>query len=210
MTDDGNRIVVSDDGSPMGVLNIDIVQAEGTALSYSLAAAAGDPADVQDIAAKTLMRVGQAEFGYIAAVAARQLAEGVIGPLLEVIDTVKAATGLPAHDLRAGLAESRDYALAVAATLRAAAAGGDSLMTDIDTTKYVTPDDIDVDTIYPLDELEDAFRSNGEHMAAAAAKVGLVWMAVGDNAEVDLTPAQAVALAAKLVDAANRIEAGGE
>ncbi|MFJ9315787.1 hypothetical protein ACIRN4_16475 [Pimelobacter simplex] len=83
-------------------------------------------------------------------------------------------------------------------------------MTDIDTTKYVTPDDINVDTVYPLDELESAYYANGGDLKTASAEVGLVWMAVGDNAEVDLTPDQAVALAAKLVDAANKIGAGGE
>ncbi|WP_418063139.1 hypothetical protein [Pimelobacter simplex] len=83
-------------------------------------------------------------------------------------------------------------------------------MTAAYTTKYVKPDDIDVDTIYPLDDLESAYDANGGDLKAAAAEIGLVWMAVGDDLAVDLTPTQAVALAAKLVDAANKVGAGGE
>lgn len=121
-----NVIVVDDNGSPAGVFNVDIIQAEGTALSYSLAAAAGDPGALEDITTKTLARVGPSAFGYIAAVAARQLAEGVVGPLLEVIDATRKVTGLPAQDLRAGLTDARDYSIAVAASIQAKAAGGAS------------------------------------------------------------------------------------
>ncbi|MBM7518301.1 hypothetical protein [Nocardioides nitrophenolicus] len=115
--DASNFIVTDDCGSPLGVMNIDLIQAEGTAMSYSLAAAAGDKDALDQIAAATLARIGAASFGYVAAVAAKQLAEGVVGPLLDVIDATRDATGVPAQDLRAGLAEARDFSMAVAATL---------------------------------------------------------------------------------------------
>ncbi len=51
--DASNFIVTDDCGSPLGVMNIDLIQAEGTAMSYSLAAAAGDKDALDQIAAAT-------------------------------------------------------------------------------------------------------------------------------------------------------------
>lgn len=125
--DDVNTFILTDEsGAPVGVVDFDMIQAEGTALSYSMAAASHDKEALDEIAATTLARVGTDAFRYVVAVAARQLAEGVVGPLLEVIDATRAATGVPAQDLRAGLADARDYSMAVAATLRMNSVGGAS------------------------------------------------------------------------------------
>lgn len=116
-------MLTGDEGVPLGMIDVDLIQAEGTALSYALAAAAGDPVQLDEITAATLQRVGTDAFGYVVAVAARQLAEGVVAPLLEVLDRVR-EVGTVVPDLRAGLADARDHAMAVAVTLRSRAAEG--------------------------------------------------------------------------------------
>lgn len=118
---DNTYLLTGDDGAPIGMIDVDLIQAEGTALSYAMAAAAGDLEQLDAITAATLQRVGTDAFGYIVAVAARQLAEGVVAPLLEVVDRVR-EVGVVVPDLRAGLADARDHSLAVAVTLRSRAA----------------------------------------------------------------------------------------
>lgn len=116
--------VTDEAGLPLGMVNMDQVQADGTAMSYALAAAAGDRDELDRVADEWLERVGSSGFGYVAAVAARQLAEGVVAPLLDVLDATRAATGVPTQDLRVGLSDAAEFAMAVSATIRASRMGG--------------------------------------------------------------------------------------
>lgn len=119
------HFLIDDDGRPLGMFDVDLIQADATALAYALAVAANDRSELERVSSEWLQRVGAAGFGYVAAAAMRQLAEGVVGPLLDVLDSTRSATGIPQQDLCAGLAEARDYAMAVAVTIRMKAQGGE-------------------------------------------------------------------------------------
>lgn len=111
------RILVGDNGEPLGGLDVDVINAEATIFAYALAHSARDPEQMRKVAAATLAQVGAEAFGYVAAGAAMTLAEHVVEPLLQVCDEV----GLTV-DMREGLMAAYANALA---TLRPLEDGGD-------------------------------------------------------------------------------------
>lgn len=94
MTD--TYMIVGDDGEPLGILDLDAIQDEGTKLAFNLAANCNDPEALDRIQAETLTRVGVASFHYIVANALRVMTEHILSPSFDVAQ---------AHgtDLRAGM-----------------------------------------------------------------------------------------------------------
>jgi len=93
------HMLVSDDGKPIGVVNMDEIQKAGTLLGYDLAAAADNPAELERIIGRALTTVGSASFGYVCAAALRFVVEDLLEPLIEVGE----AHG---HPIRARMADA--------------------------------------------------------------------------------------------------------
>lgn len=89
-------VVTEDDGTPIGMVDMDQVHTEGTRFAFALAACCDSPAQMDRLQAETLTRIGAKAFGYTAAAALRVLAEHVLSPALNVAT----AAG---HDLRPGI-----------------------------------------------------------------------------------------------------------
>lgn len=101
-----HAMIVNDDGTPRGVIDIDKMQADATILMYEMAAAAGDDDAVDAVAVEWVERLDADSMGYVSATALTLLARNVLAPILEVLDELA-----PALKLRAKLAESRDHAI---------------------------------------------------------------------------------------------------
>lgn len=101
---DDVRILVTEDGEPLGIIHPGEIIDAGTELAFKMAANCGDPEALERIGREALIKAGPAGFGYIAASALRQLAEHVLDPCLIAGE----AAGV---NVRAGLtafAEGRD------------------------------------------------------------------------------------------------------
>ena len=115
--DTATYIVTDEAGAPISVVDMDQLQADAIAMAYDYAAASGDADRLDEISDRWLTLIGADGFGYVSARCARNLAESVIAPLLDVLDRLHGVGALN-HDMRVGLAEARDYALATATTMR--------------------------------------------------------------------------------------------
>lgn len=106
MTTNPTTYLVSDeDGEPLGVFDIDQVQAQATRLAFDMAEACGDRAKLEAVTARHLTEAGTSGFGYVAAAALSILARQVLDPVLQVTDALHAGGHL-GHDMRAGLADA--------------------------------------------------------------------------------------------------------
>jgi hypothetical protein len=94
MTD--QYFIASDDGTPLGVFDKDLIEHEGDSLAADLAAYCDSPDRIQAICAQYLTRVGPESYGYVSACALTLLAREFLSPALDLA----AAAG---HDLRPGL-----------------------------------------------------------------------------------------------------------
>lgn len=101
---DMTHFLTTDDGQPLGVVDVSQIQNQGARLAFRLAASCDDPGRLGAIVAETLAAVGVGAFGFVAAAALRCLAEQVLDPALEAGEAagVHLRTGLVA------LAEGRD------------------------------------------------------------------------------------------------------
>jgi len=102
MTD--NYFFETDDGQPLGVVDVSQLQDQGARLAFRMAASCGDPGRLDAIAAETLAAVGVGAFGFVAAAALRCLAEQVLDPALEAGE----AAGVHLRPGLVALAEGRD------------------------------------------------------------------------------------------------------
>lgn len=84
----GTFFLVGDDGEPLGVVDIDVIQARGTVLGFELATFNDDPPEVDRVLAEALAELGPRAFGCIAAAALRHVVENVVGPLMLIADGV--------------------------------------------------------------------------------------------------------------------------
>lgn len=78
--------LVDDDGSPLGVIDRDQIDQDGTALAFGLAAIAGDEPAVDKLLAETLERVGASAFGYVCANALHTMTVAVVSGLTDVAE----------------------------------------------------------------------------------------------------------------------------
>lgn len=102
-------LVVNEDGSPRGMVDIAEIQSKATILMYWFAAAAGDDDEIDRIACDWVDNLEPDELGYIATAALPLLVRCVLAPVLEVLSTLSPEVGTR---MRSKLAESRDYARA--------------------------------------------------------------------------------------------------
>ncbi|WP_159842387.1 hypothetical protein [Nocardia sp. CY41] len=109
MEDIDLALIVNDDGTPRGVLDVSQIQSAATVMMYEYAVAAGDDDATDRVGIEWAQILPPDELGYTTAAALSLLARNVLGPLLQVLDAVSPELGA---DLRAKLVESRDYAQA--------------------------------------------------------------------------------------------------
>lgn len=102
-------LIVDDDGTPRGVLDVPQIQATATQMMYEFACAAGDDEQVTRVGAEWAQLLPADEMGYASAAALSLLVRHVLAPILDVVGAL--APELE-RDLRAKLRESRDYAAA--------------------------------------------------------------------------------------------------
>lgn len=101
-------MLVGDDGDPLGVVDVDMIQARATVLGFELATFNDDPPQMARVLAEELAEVGPQAFGCIAAAALRHVVENVVGPLMSVAD--EAGVGDSVH---AGLVAAAENARGV-------------------------------------------------------------------------------------------------
>ncbi|RZU31164.1 hypothetical protein [Blastococcus saxobsidens] len=80
------HFLVGDDGEPLGVVDIDVIQARATVLGFELATFHDDPPEIDRVMAEALTELGPEAFGYVAAAALRHVVENVVNPLMDVAD----------------------------------------------------------------------------------------------------------------------------
>lgn len=93
------HMLVNDDGQPLGVIDIDLIQARATRLGFEMATFHDDPTELDRVSAEALAEVGAQAFGYVTAAALRHVVENIVGPLMAIAD--EAGVGDAVH---AGLA----------------------------------------------------------------------------------------------------------
>ncbi|MGQ4618444.1 hypothetical protein [Nocardia sp. R7R-8] len=103
------RLIVNDDGTPRGVLDVSRIQSAATVMMYEYACAAGDDAATDSVGIEWAQTLPPDELGYTTACALALLVRNVIAPILEVVATLAPEVE---RDIRSKLAESRDYAQA--------------------------------------------------------------------------------------------------
>jgi hypothetical protein len=106
MTDHTHAMIIGDDGTPTGIVDIARIQCDATVLMYRFAAAAGDNAAVDAVAIEFMHDRDADEIGYVTAAAMSLITRHVLAPVLDVLDEVAPTLGF-----RAKLAESRDNAI---------------------------------------------------------------------------------------------------
>lgn len=92
-------IIVGDDGMPIGHVNFDQLTTDATLLMYEMACTAGDDTATDKVAIKWAGRHDPDYFGYLCASALSLMTRHILGPTLEVTDTVGV-------NLRAGLKQA--------------------------------------------------------------------------------------------------------
>ncbi|MDQ1734610.1 MAG: hypothetical protein QOH56_861 [Pseudonocardiales bacterium] len=102
MTD--NYFLEAADGSPLGMIDFDLITDAGCSMAFRMAAHCDDPIALDAIAADILTEVGEGAFGYVAVSALRILAEQILSPAL----TAGEAAGVHLRDGLLALSEGRD------------------------------------------------------------------------------------------------------
>lgn len=77
-------MIVGDDGEPLGMVDMDEIQTEGTRLAFAMAAVSNDPDALDRVQAAFLDRVGVASFHYVVASALRVMTEHILSPSFDV------------------------------------------------------------------------------------------------------------------------------
>ncbi|MEV0711473.1 hypothetical protein [Nocardia aurea] len=102
-------LVVNEDGTPRGVVDVAQIQSTATILMYEMASAAGNDDELDRIGIEWTETLDPDEFGYVSAAALSLLVRNVLAPVLQVLAELSPELE---KDLRAKLVESRDYAQA--------------------------------------------------------------------------------------------------
>ncbi|GAB2818764.1 hypothetical protein [Lentzea nigeriaca] len=79
-------MLVDDDGSPLGMVDMDRIETAGVRLAFEMAAACADVDAVDQVVSDTITRVGVDEFGYVAGSALAILVKQILAPTLVVTD----------------------------------------------------------------------------------------------------------------------------
>lgn len=105
MSNEPNYMLVGDDGTPAGFIDLDQIQIDATKLMYRQAAVAGDDDAVDRVVREFMAGRSADEIGYVTAAALSLMTRHVVAPMLEVMKAV-----LPQFAFRSKLAEARDHA----------------------------------------------------------------------------------------------------
>lgn len=97
--------IVRDDGTPIGHIDIDRLQADSTLLMYEMAVTAGDDDATDAVAHRWVARHDADYFGYVAAGALSLMTRNILAPVLDVAETASKV------DLRKGLREAYENAV---------------------------------------------------------------------------------------------------
>ncbi|TYP88432.1 hypothetical protein [Blastococcus xanthinilyticus] len=89
-----HHLLADSNGEPFGVMNLDIVRRRAARLSYALAVASNDPAELDRLACELIGEVGVHELSYIAIAALQRIATDVVQPLIVLAE----AEGIPVRE----------------------------------------------------------------------------------------------------------------
>lgn len=98
---ENTHLLVGENGEPLGVIDMDAIQARATLLGFDLSVACDDATELDRISAEALAEVGPREFGYVAAAALRHVIENVVDPLMAIANAYE----IPVHEQMAEAAK---------------------------------------------------------------------------------------------------------
>lgn len=96
-------LIIGEDGTPNGVLDVERLRQDASLLAYEFAAASGDNAELDRIGVKWSNRLSGAYYGGVVSGAFSLVVREILEPLLLVLDELR-----PDIPFRAKLAECRD------------------------------------------------------------------------------------------------------
>jgi len=80
------HILTTEDGKPLGTINMDAILARAVHLGFELAVFHDDPPQLDRLFAEALDELGSREYGYVVAAALRHVVENVFSPIIAIAD----------------------------------------------------------------------------------------------------------------------------